>query len=102
MPTKLYEYIASGLPVLVTGCGEIERFVDEVTCGVHTENDPKQIAAALDDLLGDEGRRRELGQNGREHVEANYDRKAIAKRLGMELHELITADTRHDSDKSKL
>jgi colanic acid biosynthesis glycosyl transferase WcaI len=92
MPTKLYEYMASGLPVLVTGSGEIEQFVADAECGVHVDNDPEQIAAALDDLLASAHRRRRLGANGREHVERSYDRTAIAETLGDELHALLSAD----------
>lgn len=88
MPTKLYEYMASGLPVLVTGQGEIERFVADTNCGVHADNDPEAIAEALDELLASADRRREFGATGRQ-VAKRYDRGAIADRLGEQLCELV-------------
>ena len=89
MPTKLYEYLASGLPTVVTGRGEIERFIDASGGGFHVENDPEQIAAKFDELLADEQLREQLGRDGRAYVEANCDRKAIANRLSKKLSELV-------------
>lgn len=89
MPTKLYEYMASGLPAVVTGRGEIERFVESSGGGVHVANDPVRIAEVLDDLLADGGRRRRCAERGREYVEDSYDRKAIARAFGDELARLV-------------
>lgn len=89
MPTKVYEYMASGLPTLVTGRGEIERFIDESGGGVHVDADPHQIAEQLDELLADSHLRRQLGANGRTYVASAYDRNAIAGRLSDEMTELI-------------
>lgn len=85
MPTKLYEYMASTLPTVVTGRGEIEGFVEKTESGIHTANDPEAIADAFQELLTDRSLRRRLGTNGRDHVERKYDRKAIAHKLGDEL-----------------
>lgn len=82
MPTKVYEYMGCGLPVLVTGQGEIERFVDASGGGVHASTDPEEIAARLDELLADPDRRQELGDRGRDYIVARYDRRDIAQRFG--------------------
>jgi len=89
MPTKLYEYMASGLPSVVTGCGEIERFIADEQCGLHADNDPEAIAAALQRLLSDDSLRRRFGANGRECVEQAYDRGAIAANFADELAAVI-------------
>lgn len=89
MPTKVYEYLASGLPVVVTGRGELKQFVDDSGGGVWAENDPEEVAARLDELLADARLRRRLAENGREHVVANYDRKVLARRLGAQLTQLV-------------
>ena len=93
MPTKLYEYMASGLPTVVTGRGEIEQFVERSGGGVHTDTDPETIAATLDELLSERERRHRLGLNGREYTVTHYDRKVIARRLGDELDELAAGET---------
>lgn len=89
MPTKVYEYLASGLPALVTGRGEVKQFVEDSGGGVWADNDPEQVAARLDELLADAQLRRRLAADGREHVVANYDRKGLARRLGAELTWLV-------------
>ena len=89
MPTKVYEYMASGLPTVVTGRGEIADFVEKSGGGVHAANDPEQIARVLDELLDDDQRRQQLSERGREYVKANYDRRAIARHFSDELRQLV-------------
>jgi len=89
MPTKVYEYLACGLPTLVTGPGEIERFVAESGGGVHADNDPDAIADRLDELLDDPELRRRLAERGRDHVVEQYDRGVIADRFDAELSALV-------------
>lgn len=89
MPTKLYEYMASGLPSVVTGSGEIERFVADEQCGLHAEIDPEEIASALQRLLRDDSLRQQFGTSGRACVEREYDRGAIAAEFGDELATLV-------------
>jgi len=81
VPTKLYEYMAGELPVIAVGKGEIKRFVKESEGGLVADNDPKDIAEKIDTLVADRAYRGELGRNGRKHIEAHYDREAIAHRL---------------------
>jgi glycosyltransferase involved in cell wall biosynthesis len=91
MPTKAYEYLACEVPVVVTGRGEVRRFVDASGGGRHAEVDPAAIAAALDTMLASPERRSELGAAGREHVVEQYDRGAIADRLEDLLSGLVSA-----------
>lgn len=93
MPTKVYEYMASGLPTVVTGRGEVKHFIEVSGGGVHVENDPEEIAALLDELLADEKRLRLFAEQGRAHVEQNYDREEISRRLATELSRLVESDS---------
>ena len=92
MPTKAYEYLACGVPVVVTGRGEVRRFVEDSGGGRHADVDPAAIAEALDAMLASPERRRQLGAAGREHVAQQYDRAGIADRLGDLLSGLASAD----------
>ncbi|WP_262176608.1 glycosyltransferase family 4 protein [Haloarcula laminariae] len=92
MPTKAYEYLACGVPVVVTGRGEVRRFVDASGGGRHAEVDPDAIAEALDTMLAAPDHRRQLGAAGREHVVEQYDRAGIADRLDSLLSGLVGAD----------
>lgn len=92
MPTKTYEYLACGVPVVVTGRGEVRRFVRDSGGGRHAEVDPAAIAETLDAMLASPGRRKQLGAIGREHVVEHYDRVGIADRLDDLLAGLVSAE----------
>lgn len=92
MPTKSYEYLACGVPVVVTGRGEVARSVAASGGGRHAEVDAEDIAAALDELLEAPDRRRRFGASGREHVADRYDRAGIADELDELLSGLVGAD----------
>lgn len=49
LPGKLYDYVASGTPILVYGAGgEVERLITELGAGIVVpENDPEGLRAAL-------------------------------------------------------
>jgi glycosyltransferase involved in cell wall biosynthesis len=85
VPTKLYEYMANGLPVIAVGTGEIEQFVSESGGGYTADNDPRDIAAKIESLLDDPDMRTQFGENGRRHVTEHYDREAIAHQLSEHL-----------------
>jgi len=85
MPTKVYEYLACGLPTVTTGRGELKQFIRTSGGGMHVDNDPAAIAEAFDALLADEDRRERMGKAGRQHVVERYDRSAIAGQLAAEL-----------------
>jgi len=92
MPTKSYEYLACGVPVVVTGRGEVQRFVEDSGGGRHAEVDPAAIAEALDAMLASPERRDQMGTTGRKHVVQQYDRAAIADRLDSLLSSLVSAE----------
>lgn len=88
MPTKLYEYLGCGLPVVTTGRGELRRFVEAADGGIHTDGEPEALASAFERVLTDDERRREFGASGRAFVEREYDHREIADRFGATLREL--------------
>lgn len=75
---KLMEYMAAGLPVLVSDRPGLRAFVEAYRCGVTAdESSQESIAAAVNALLGDPERARRLGAAGAEAVEVefNYERQ---------------------------
>jgi glycosyltransferase involved in cell wall biosynthesis len=63
----LAEAMASGLPVVATATEGAREIVEEGRTGlVVPVDDVDSLAAALSDLLGDEPRRRALGERGRQ------------------------------------
>jgi glycosyltransferase involved in cell wall biosynthesis len=68
-PLKPVEAMASGLPVVVSDVAALAELVTDGTTGVvFTPQDPDELAARLQALLIDPGKRRELGANARERV----------------------------------
>jgi glycosyltransferase involved in cell wall biosynthesis len=96
IPTKLYEYMACSLPVVVTGRGEIKRFTTDTDVGIHTEPDPESIAVAIETLLENPEKRVAMGQDGHRVVSEEYDRQAIAGQLG-EVFRTLTVSERRES-----
>jgi colanic acid biosynthesis glycosyl transferase WcaI len=93
MPTKVYEYLGSELPVVATGRGELRRFLEQSGGGVCTDGDPSSIARELDAMLTDPERRRVAGRRGYEYVEETYDRDRIAREFSAELRALCQSET---------
>lgn len=67
---KLMEYLASGLPVLVSGRPALRTLVETYRCGVTAnEQSPDSIAAAINLLLGDASLARDMGHAALEAFE---------------------------------
>ena len=81
-PLKVFEYMASGLPVVAPAIPRLAGIVrsgDEAL--LYNPREPGALAAALERLLEDEGLRKRLGTAGRERVTAMYSWRAHCKRL---------------------
>ena len=73
---KLLEYLAAGLPVLVSDRPGLRAFVEKHECGLTAdEGSPESIAAAVNALLGDPDLARRLGAAGARAFaeELNYE-----------------------------
>lgn len=81
-PLKIYEYMAAGLPVIVTSTGNLESLIKGGRYGaaVPAEN-CIALAAELRDLAANPARARRMGQAAREHVFAAHSWDGIARNL---------------------
>ncbi len=64
-PLKLYEYQASGLPIVASSAGELKRLEDGVDARLVDAGDIAQLAATLISLAGDANARRLMGASAR-------------------------------------
>ncbi|MBI3200136.1 MAG: glycosyltransferase [Myxococcales bacterium] len=82
-PHKLFDYMLAELPVVVPEFSlEVSRIVSEADCGILIDpSDPKSIAASLEALISDPGRRKTLGARGRAAVLERYNWEAEAEKL---------------------
>jgi glycosyltransferase involved in cell wall biosynthesis len=81
-PTKLFEYMACGLPVVASNFPMWREVIEGHDCGICVDpTNPGAIAAALTRLADDPARRRAMGENGRRAVLQVYNWEAEAERL---------------------
>ena len=72
-PTKLFEYMALGLPVVTSDIPLYRDVVESSGCGkVVDPNDPKDVADAIASLLDNPGKAAEMGERGRKEVRKKY------------------------------
>lgn len=82
IPSKLYEALASELPIILAVQGEAEALINRANAGITVEpENAKEIADAAVKLYNDKELRNLLGQNGRKYVMENYSRDAITRRF---------------------
>ncbi|MDX1529992.1 MAG: glycosyltransferase family 4 protein [Rhodothermales bacterium] len=81
-PTKLFEYMAAGLPVVVSDFAQLRPFVEGSDCALLVDPlDPAAIAEAVRWLLDHPDEAEAMGQRGRRAVEAHYNWAGEAERL---------------------
>jgi glycosyltransferase involved in cell wall biosynthesis/fucose 4-O-acetylase-like acetyltransferase len=80
-PNAIMEYMAAGLPAVVTDVGGIAELVEhEVTGLVVPSNDERQLAGAINRLLRDRDLAARLGATARQRAFANYGVETQARR----------------------
>jgi glycosyltransferase involved in cell wall biosynthesis len=87
----ILEAMAVRCPVIVTPEVGLARIVHEVGCGVIASGDPEKFGLEIERLLGDDERRRSMGNAGRRTVEAKYSWNIIGKQM-LDVYTRIIAD----------
>jgi len=97
-PACLIEAMAAGLPVVATRVGGVpDLVVDEKTGSLVPPGDPGALSRAIEALLCDPDRRREMGRLAREAVYPKYSDAALIDRMD-DLYSSLLA-TRTDDDR---
>jgi glycosyltransferase involved in cell wall biosynthesis len=90
VPSKIYEAMASELPIMLIADGEASRRVKEAGCGLAVRpGDLETAHAAFCELIGDCDLRQRLGTRGRAVAETTYSRDAITGRLDRFLRSIL-------------
>lgn len=88
VPSKLYEAMGSGAPVVLVADGESASIVNETGAGiVVAPGDVSGLARALKRLAADDVLRRRMGAAGRAAAEQRFSRRTIANRFIERLEE---------------
>ena len=88
IPIKLFEYMATGKPIIYAGRGAAAELLEDIGCAVTvTPEDPAAMSTAIAELLGDPERMRALGSRGRSRVRSDFHRDQLMERLASALKE---------------
>ena len=72
-PLKVYEYMAAGLPVVASRCGQLSSVINHGESGLLCEpGSASSLAKAICQLINDAALRDRLGRNARTSVERNH------------------------------
>ncbi len=72
--TKMFEYMACGVPVVCSDFPFWRRLVDEAECGITVDPmDPQAVAKVIESLCREPGAARRLGENGRRAILERYN-----------------------------
>ncbi len=82
LPVKLFEYMACGLPVIISDFPANRAVVAGADCGILVDpSNVDAVAAAMARLIANPTEARRLGANGRRAFESQYNWQALAQRL---------------------
>ena len=74
--TKIFEYMAIGLPVITSNFKLYKDIIDENNCGICVDpENPNEIAKAIEFILTNPEKAKEMGHNGRCLVKEKYNWK---------------------------
>lgn len=80
--TKLFEYMALGLPVITSDFSLYRAVVDQYACGFCVSpDDPTAVTQALLFLIEHPDEAKAMGERGRKAVEVAYNWRTEAKKL---------------------
>jgi glycosyltransferase involved in cell wall biosynthesis len=81
IPSKIFEAMAMGCPVVLGVEGETRQLLDDAGAGIAiTPESARELADAVMRLADDRARGEEMGRQGAAFVRAHYDRTALAMR----------------------
>ena len=90
-PTKFFDYLSCGKPVLASNIGQMREVVRESDCGLLSEYTLMDVKAKLLSFAQDPKGRLRMGSNGRKAVEAKYNWDRIAETT-LQLFEGLVAE----------
>ena len=81
-PNKVFEYLASALPIAVSNFPEMEKIVEENKVGLTFDpEDPKDIARTVKEILSDETRYKQMRENAFKVAREKYNWELEEKKL---------------------
>ena len=95
IPSKIFEYMAMEIPIIISVAGETRQIVEESGGGIYVEPENiDQMTEALRFLIQKPEIIAEMGENARMYVERNFDRKELAQKQLDVLKSLVSTARR--------
>lgn len=89
VPSKLFESLGAGCPVILSAAGESAKIVNDSNGGLTVEpGDSAALKDAILQLYNNEDLKRDFSKNGQAYVLENFTREKIAKKLSVVLENL--------------
>ena len=81
-PTKFFDSLAMGVPVIASDMGGLKEVVERYHCGmIVDERNPEAIAEAIKKMVGDPSLRHEMAINGLKAIKENYNWERMQERF---------------------
>ena len=88
-PTKLFDYMTCGIPIVGSNFGQLSRIIKEANCGATVDPyDTQEIIRVLDSLLSKNDYSSDLGENGWEYIKDTYNWQSQENKL-LELYSTL-------------
>ena len=88
-PIKIGEYLATGVPIVVTSVGEIPLFVKDGESGyLATPGSASSFAQKMEEALSNKDKATSAGRNGRKIAEENFDYRKVSKIMADYIEEI--------------
>lgn len=93
LPSKMYEAMASGVPILLAAEGDPKELLQRADAGIYVPYDAvSSLAAAVEQLADDSDLRTQYGMQGRSYVLQHHQRHIIADRLASVFDATLSGD----------
>lgn len=81
-PNKLFEYMAQGIPLVASNFDLWKAIIEKVDCGICIDpSDPNAITEAIQVLLSDKDKAKQMGENGRDAVLTTFNWESEEEKL---------------------
>jgi len=81
-PTKFFESLANGVPVITSDIGDLREIIEEYDCGlIVDETSPESVYQGLKRLVEDPSLRTRMAENGLRAIKERYNWDLMAQRL---------------------
>jgi glycosyltransferase involved in cell wall biosynthesis len=93
IPSKVYEYMAAGKPILCSVGGEASGLVSQARCGISIEpSDGAALARAVETLRENPGLCKEMGRRGKHCARERFSRLRLMADYGESIASLASQD----------